>query len=155
MNKSYQILLLGIVILALDQGSKYLFLQGFTWSCPYFSLHLVFNEGVAFSMLSSLGSSLKYAQLALLLALSLFFLRQKSMHAYKIELCVLLISGASNILDRFIHGAVIDFFAWHWGFRFAVFNLADTFINLAVFSIILKEFISWLRKKNQKKETHA
>ena len=50
----------------------------------------------------------------------------------------LLIGGAlGNVYDRFVHGAVVDYVAWHCGFNFAVFNFADIAIDLAVAVIIV------------------
>ena len=36
------------------------------------------------------------------------------------------------MLDRFIHGGVVDYVAWHKWFEFAVFNFADVMIDLAI-----------------------
>ncbi|ENE2172146.1 signal peptidase II, partial [Campylobacter coli] len=47
--------------------------------------------------------------------------------------------GCSNLLDRFIHGGVVDMFFWHKWFHFAIFNVADVMINISVALILIKE----------------
>ena len=50
-----------------------------------------------------------------------------------------IVGGAiGNVIDRGIHGAVVDFVLAYWGaWRFPVFNLADTAITLGVMIIIM------------------
>jgi signal peptidase II len=54
----------------------------------------------------------------------------------------LAIGGAvSNALDRWIYGAVADFFHFHYGpHSFYIFNLADTAITFGVILLILDLF---------------
>ena len=47
-------------------------------------------------------------------------------------------SGFSNLIDRFTREGVVDYIFWHYKFNFAVFNLADSIINVAIAWIILK-----------------
>lgn len=132
--------------LVLDQGVKQFFLGGFRYDGEFISLVLVFNDGVAFSMLSSLGEWLKYIQLALVGAIICYlFYERKLLREYALAIGVLLGSGASNILDRFIHGGVVDYVFWHKWFNFAVFNLADVLIDLSVAYILIS---SLKRRKN-------
>ena len=60
---------------------------------------------------------------------------------FSAELGVILGAGASNVLDRFIHGGVVDYVFWHKWFNFAVFNFADVMINLGVVIILLRLLI--------------
>jgi signal peptidase II len=48
-------------------------------------------------------------------------------------ICPVFLGGASNLIDRFIYGGVIDYFNFEfWGFSLA-FNLADIMIVSGVF----------------------
>lgn len=60
---------------------------------------------------------------------------------FSAELGIILGAGASNVLDRFIHGGVVDYVFWHKWFNFAVFNFADVMINLGVVIILLRLLI--------------
>lgn len=130
----------------IDQSLKQLFLGGFTYDGEFVSLVLVFNNGVAFSMLSSLGEWLKYIQVVLVVGIICYlFYEKKLLKQYSIAIGTLLGSGASNILDRFIHGGVVDYVYWHKWFSFAVFNLADVLIDISVAYILIS---SLRRRKN-------
>ena len=126
------ILLLTLVgIFIIDQNIKMLFVDGFRYYTECIDLILVYNRGVAFSMLSFLDEWLKYIQLIMVTGvLGYIYYLKKLCYAFPAGL---LLGGAfSNIYDRFVHGGVVDMVYWHCGFNFAVFNFADVMIDLAV-----------------------
>ena len=55
---------------------------------------------------------------------------------------------SGNILDRFTYGAVVDYFAWHYMFEFAIFNFADVMIDLAVVIIIVMQIRDSRKQKD-------
>lgn len=131
-----------IFVIILDRLSKNIFLAGYEWHFTPISFYLVFNDGVAFSMLSFLQGYLKYIQIILLIIAGIFLVKEKKFLSDNYSaLSFILAGGMSNIYDRFFYPGVIDFIAWHYWFNFAVFNIADVCINLGVFIIILKEII--------------
>lgn len=131
-----------IFVIILDRLSKNIFLAGYEWHFTPISFYLVFNDGVAFSMLSFLQGHLKYIQIILLMIAGIFLVKEKKfLNDNYSALSFILAGGMSNIYDRFFYPGVIDFIAWHYWFNFAVFNIADVCINLGVFIIILKEII--------------
>ncbi len=95
------------------------------------NLRLVFNHGVAFSMLSFLDEYLKWLQLILISGVLAYVVSLKK-HCYMVPSGILIGAGLSNIYDRFVHGGVVDYLFWHCGFDFAIFNFADVMIDLAV-----------------------
>lgn len=132
-----------IIAIALDQMVKMIILNGFRYDGSVISIVFVKNTGIAFSMFSFLGNSLKYIQIVLLFIVALVFLRDRKMLVKVAPYAGLLVgAGSSNLLDRFIHHGVIDYIYYHYGFNFAVFNLADVIIDFAVFMIILKLFLA-------------
>lgn len=144
MNKSLLFcfsILLGTFIV--DQYIKSLFLSGFRWHSDVFSLILTYNKGVAFSMFAFLEGYLKYLQLVLVGGLSIYLLVNKALFLqHFIAFGLILGAALSNIYDRFIHGGVVDYFFWHYGFDFAVFNFADVMIDLGVFLILYRTWIT-------------
>jgi signal peptidase II len=138
MKKRYLVALF-IVLIALDQYIKYLFVfQGAGYKGECISLVLVYNYGVAFSMFDFLAHHLKYIQLALLAAGAVYLYFNKAiLKIYALPISLLYAGGISNIIDRFTHGGVVDYIYWHCGFEFAIFNFADVIINIAVGLIIL------------------
>jgi len=100
------------------------------------NLRLVFNEGVAFSMLAFLQEWLKWLQVLLITGVLIYVIRLNKA-CYSIPAGILIGAGASNVYDRFIHGGVVDYVYWHCGFDFAIFNFADMMIDLAIVWILV------------------
>lgn len=123
-----------------DQIVKQIILSGFRWDSECISIVLAFNDGVAFSMLSFLDKWLKYIQLALLAGIFIYLIRSNKLDLIRLPLGLLLGAGLSNVIDRFIHGGVVDYVYWHCYFDFAIFNLADVLIDLSVVWIIYLHF---------------
>ncbi|KLD95884.1 signal peptidase II [Aliarcobacter butzleri] len=138
------------VVFIIDQIVKFGF-ANLAWDVdgPYMSLKLAYNYGVAFSMFSFLDQNLKYIQLVIVILATLYLLKNRDVFKeYYLPIALLYAGGLSNILDRFTYGAVVDYFYWHYGFEFAIFNFADVIIDLAVVIIIYKQ----LRQSKKDKE---
>jgi len=137
--------LLAILLFALagvfiiDQNIKSLFVDGFRYYTDCIDLILVYNKGVAFSMLSFLTDYLKYIQLLLVSGVFFYVIYLKKI-CYAFPVGILLGGAFSNIYDRFIHEGVVDMVYWHCGFNFAVFNFADVMIDLAVVWLLILNF---------------
>lgn len=134
------------LIFLIDQIIKLLFLNGFEWNSKCISLTLAINKGVAFSMFSFLGEYLKYIQLVLILFLGFYFFKEKIISKHPITSGILFGAALSNLFDRFIRGGVVDYVYWHCGFDFAIFNFADTMIDL---SILLFAYFYFLKKNDK------
>ena len=132
-----------ICIMCVDQAIKYLFTHGgLSVKSEWIDLVLTYNRGVAFSMFAFLGEYLKIIQLALIVGIFGYLIGERAMLTrFSTELGIILGAGASNVLDRFIHGGVVDYVFWHKWFNFAVFNFADVMINLGVVIILLRLLI--------------
>lgn len=132
-----------ICIMCVDQAIKYLFTHGgLSVKSEWIDLVLTYNRGVAFSMFAFLGEYLKIIQLVLIVGIFGYLIGEMAMLArFSAELGIILGAGASNVLDRFIHGGVVDYVFWHKWFNFAVFNFADVMINLGVVIILLRLLI--------------
>ena len=136
-----------VVLFALDQYIKSIFVAGFELKSSCISLILAYNYGVAFSMLSFLQENLKYIQVALmLLAVVYLYLNQQIFTKYYIAISLIFAGGLSNIYDRFIHGGVVDYVYWHCWFDFAIFNFADVIIDIAVGLILLQHYFDIKQK---------
>jgi signal peptidase II len=126
-------------IFIIDQNIKMLFVDGFRYYTDCIDLILVYNKGVAFSMLSFLDGWLKYIQIVLVVSVLIYVIYLDKV-CYSIPAGFMLGGAFSNIYDRFIHGGVVDMVYWHCGFDFAVFNFADVMIDIAVAWILLLNF---------------
>jgi len=142
--------ILVLILIAIDQISKWIaeanlaFQQPFN-IVPLFSLYLTYNDGVAFSMLSWLGS---YGLIALttIVTIVLVVVWQRVPRHHQLTLLgfAFVIAGAiGNLIDRVSYGHVIDFFLFHTqSWAFAVFNVADAFITIGAVAIIIDELFS-------------
>ncbi len=141
--------LVAISVFVVDQAIKYMFVfEQFYWWSECISLELHYNRGVAFSMLAFLGDYLKWIQLGLMSFLVYFIVKEGYVKSYSIPAGLLIGAAISNLTDRFVHGGVVDYVAWHCGFDFAVFNFADVMIDVAIGTFLIYEF--WLKPKDEK-----
>ncbi len=139
-KKVFIVLVVAFLLFLLDQYIKMIFVNGFRYESGCIDLTLAYNKGVAFSMFAFLDEWLKYIQIVLV-AVVVFYMLYVSDNRYAIPIGLLLGAATSNIYDRFVHGGVVDMVYWHCGFDFAIFNLADVMIDLAVVWILALSFI--------------
>jgi len=61
----------------------------------------------------------------------------------------LMMSGAlGNLIDRLVHGEVIDFLDFHWaGWHWPAFNVADSAITLGAILFVLGEVLRYRKAK--------
>jgi len=145
--KTFKFLIVFLIVLFIDQGLKYLFLNGFEWHSKCISLVLAINKGVAFSMFSFLGEYLKYIQLGLITFLGYVFYKEKIFVKHPIISAILFAAAFSNVLDRFIRGGVVDYVYWHCFFDFAIFNFADVCIDFSILMFGYYYFFGKISKK--------
>ena len=121
------------------------------FSSKYLNITLIWNEGIAFGFLSFDQENL-YNLLTILIILIIFFILVmvlKSSGLKKLALVMILGGALGNVFDRILYKSVPDFIDFHVGeFHWFIFNIADVFITIGVFSMILFEFIG----NNQKIE---
>ena len=123
------------------------------YQSKYLNITLVWNEGVAFGLLSFNQNNL-YNLLSFLIAIIIFvifFMIIKNNNNNKKYPLLMIFAGAlGNLYDRIIYKAVPDFIDFHVGeFHWFIFNVSDIFISLGVFFMIFIELID----NNKKNET--
>jgi signal peptidase II len=122
------------------------------YQSKYLNISLVWNEGIAFGLLSFSHSNL-YNLLSLLIGIIIifiFFMIVRNENIKRYPLLMIFAGAIGNLYDRIAYKAVPDFIDFHVGdFHWFVFNVADIFISLGVFFMILLELID-NNKKNDK-----
>jgi signal peptidase II len=123
------------LVIVLDQLSKWailLLLDDPTAVTPFFNLVVVWNRGVSFGMLDSLGALMPWllSGLALAVVAALIFWLRRVKHSLAGVALGLIIGGAlGNVIDRIRFGAVVDFLDFHaYGYHWPAFNVADSAI---------------------------
>ena len=111
---------------------------------------LTFNEGVAFSMLSFMGSWGLVVLTGLILCLVIYlWSRTPRAHRFAWFGFALVAGGAlGNLVDRALLGHVVDYvLLMAGGWSFAVFNLADSFITIGAVMVLVDEVFGWGRQR--------
>ena len=121
------------------------------FSSKFLNINLIWNEGIAFGFFS-FDDKIFYNILTIIIIiiiLIIFFMIIKSDGFKKYSLLMILGGALGNVFDRIYYKAVPDFIDFHVGnFHWFIFNLADIFITLGVFFMIIFEFID----KNEEKK---
>ena len=109
---------------------------------PYLNLYLVWNKGIAFGLFS-MNESIFYNLITFtigIIILIIFYMIFKKNNIQRYFLLLIAGGAMGNFYDRLIYTAVPDFIDLHfYGYHWFVFNIADIFISLGVFCLILDE----------------
>ena len=109
---------------------------------PYLNLYLVWNKGIAFGLFS-MNESIFYNLITFIIGiiiLIIFYMIFKKNNTQRYFLLLIAGGAMGNFYDRLIYTAVPDFIDLHfYGYHWFVFNIADIFISLGVFCLILDE----------------
>lgn len=142
---------IALLVLLIDQFTKVLVLGAFqlgdsTPLTSFFNLVRVHNYGAAFSFLASAGGWQRWFFTGIGVAATLFMLWMLRSHAGQTLFCLaisLILGGAvGNVVDRLLHGYVIDFLDFFWGhWHFPAFNIADSAITVGAALLILDEIL--------------
>lgn len=123
---------LALIILSLDQLTKFLALRNLVLNQPYavikgiFYLTLVHNRGAAFGILKNQVPVFVFTSIVAIILICLN-LRRKKDGLSGIALALILGGAVGNLIDRLFFGYVIDFLDFRvW----PVFNLADSAITI-------------------------
>ena len=100
----------------------------------------VHNTGAAFSLFEGNSIFLAFIGIIAIVLIGLYYKNIDTKTEYDVILTSLLIGGIiGNLIDRIIHGYVIDFLSFNiFGYNFPVFNLADTFIVVSIILLIAR-----------------
>ncbi|WP_232540192.1 signal peptidase II [Azohydromonas aeria] len=140
---------LALLVIVLDQFSKTLILGWFQYGegrvvTGFFNLVRAHNTGAAFSFLANAGGWQRWFFTGLGLVASVFIVWMLKKHPGQKLFCfaiTMILGGAlGNVIDRLLHGYVVDMLDFHFGGRhFPAFNLADSAITLGAICLIVDE----------------
>ena len=150
------ILILSITIL-LDQLTKYIaFIVLFKEKQVliinhYLNFRPVWNDGISFGMLQGYGNIGRISFIIIAISISSWII----IYSRKLNIIGFvgynMIAGGAlgNVIDRLIHGKVIDFIDVHYReYHWPTFNIADSFIFVGVLLFLYDELIVFKGKKN-------
>lgn len=145
-----------IAALVADQASKLWLLdvldiarRGAIKVTPFFDLELAWNVGISFGWLQSESQMAQVGLMAVkvvaVIVLAVWMARSRTYLA-TVALGLIIGGAVGNGIDRFLHGAVVDFAHFHIdmaGIRYSwyVFNLADVAIVAGVAALLYDSFL--------------
>lgn len=102
------------------------------------------NHGGVFGMLQGMGWVFGAISIALLLGVSAYLWFGSGIRRYEYVCFGFIVGGgASNILDRFVYGSVIDFIdIQHIPYWNYVFNTADVMVHVGIWPLLLFSFLA-------------
>ena len=145
-------LVTAVLAFAGDQAHKWWMLEiygiaerGRVEITSFFDLVMAWNKGVSYGLFAqhdTMGRVILIG-VSLLAVVGLFIWMGNALTRLSGLAIGLIIGGAlGNITDRLVHGAVADFFHFHYaGFSWYIFNIADVAIVAGVIGLLL----DWLR----------
>ncbi|HWS76127.1 MAG TPA: signal peptidase II [Quisquiliibacterium sp.] len=149
---------LAVVVVLLDQLTKWLVTRSFSFAQRrpvidgFFDLTLVYNKGAAFSFLAGAGGWQRWFFIGIGVAAALFILyllwRHGSQRLFALGLALILGGAVGNVIDRVLHGHVVDFVLLHWrGLYWPAFNVADSAITVGAVLLVVDELLRVRRSR--------
>jgi len=149
---------LAAVLVVADQVTKQLILASYqlgdsTTITGFFNIVRAHNTGAAFSFLADAGGWQRWFFTAVGVAASVFIVWMLRSHPgqklFAFALACILGGALGNVIDRLMHGYVVDFLDFHWDFlagifpggHFPAFNIADAAITVGAVALILDEIL--------------
>ena len=155
---------LATLLVAADQITKLLILANYqlgesTFITGFFNVVRVHNTGAAFSFLAEAGGWQRWFFTGVGVAASVFIVWMLRSHPgeklFAFALSCILGGAIGNVIDRLLHGYVVDWLDFHWPFlaglfsggHFPAFNIADAAITVGAVSLILDEIMRVRRSR--------
>jgi signal peptidase II len=109
------------------------------------------NYGAGFSIMQHETAFLTALSIIAIIILSYMLIKAKKSDTVSIISYILIISGAlGNLIDRARLGYVVDFLDFNiFGYDYPVFNIADSFITVGCFILIIMVILETKNAKNK------
>lgn len=111
---------------------------------PFFDLVCVLNTGVSFGFMAGInnGRSLLIVITVVILCVVYCMMYKEQNRVAKYCYSVIISGAFGNIIDRIIHGGVVDFLDfYHKTHHYPAFNVADSLIFTGVCGIIISQIL--------------
>lgn len=149
---------LAFIILLLDQFTKVLIVGTYTLgdSTPitsFFNIVRAHNTGAAFSFLADASGWQRwfFTGVGFVAATVILWLLRShpGQKLFCFALACILGGAIGNVIDRVVHGYVVDFLDFHWSWlaplfhrgHFPAFNVADSAITIGTICLVLDEIL--------------
>lgn len=148
---------LALLILLADQLTKVLILGHYklgdaTYVTSFFNVVRAHNTGAAFSFLANASGWQRWLFTGIGIAAALFIIWMLKSHPgqklFSFALACVLGGAIGNVIDRAMHGYVVDFLDFHYrAWHFPAFNVADSTITIGAVCLVLDELLRVRKSK--------
>jgi len=155
---------LAAILFLADQFTKVLILGNYqlgdsTRITSFFNVVRVHNTGAAFSFLAGASGWQRWFFTAIGIGAAIFIVwllrRHPGEKLFAFALSCILGGALGNVIDRLLHGYVVDWLDFHWPFlaglfpggHFPSFNIADAAITVGAVSLIVDELLRVRRSR--------
>jgi signal peptidase II len=149
---------IALIVIVLDQLFKTMILGNFQLGesrtvTSFFNVVRVHNSGAAFSFLAGASGWQRWFFVGLGFVAAGFIVWMLKRHGgqrlFGWALALILGGAVGNVIDRILHGYVVDFLQFHWGWLspvfpggyFPAFNVADMAISGGAIGLVLDELV--------------
>jgi signal peptidase II len=142
---------IAFIVVVLDQLTKTLIVARFALGdsltvTPFFNIVRAHNTGAAFSILAGASGWQRWFFVGLGAVAAVFIVvllaRHGGQRLFAWALSLILGGAVGNVIDRLLHGHVVDFIQVHYaGWYFPSFNVADSAITVGAACLILDEVL--------------
>lgn len=147
----YKWLGLALALVLLDQFTKALILAYYhygdvTHVTGFLNIVRAHNSGAAFSFLAGAGGWQRWFFLGIGIAAAVFIVyllrTNPGQRLFSLAMACILGGAIGNVVDRMVHGYVVDFIDFHIGrWHFPAFNVADSAITIGVILMLVDEVL--------------
>lgn len=159
------LLVISAALVMLDQISKYLVVlylprEAQIKVIPYlFNFTYVENKGAAWGMMAdSRWVFIAVSAVAIIALAALLLYAARSRKFFVASLVLIFSGGIGNMIDRIFNGYVVDFIQFDFFQKFPVFNVADSYVTVGGFMLIIyilfidRSFLSGKKKDDGREE---
>ena len=142
---------IALAVVLVDQLTKTIISRSFELNdsraiTSFFNLVRAHNTGAAFSFLAGADGWQRWFFIGLGAVAAVFIVwllaRHGGQRTFGWALSLILGGAVGNVVDRVLHGHVVDFLQFHWGTAyFPSFNVADSAITIGAVLLILDELV--------------
>ena len=146
--------IVALLVFALDQLAKWVvtgplginYVGAQLYLLPIFQFTYTQNNGISLGLFNATTEVGRWMLVALTSAIAIgvaYWMGREKNRIDQVALGMVLGGALGNILDRTLHGYVVDFLDLHFGeWRpFLIFNIGDAAISIAVVILLLRAFV--------------
>ena len=149
-------LIMSLMVLALDQWSKWLIVTKLVTPdapvvevFPFFHIVMVWNHGISFGMFAAFRQPMLLTAFSVIIVgMLLIWLHKNTLPHMAVALGMVIGGAVGNMWDRLHYGAVVDFLDFNLeGYHWPAFNIADSAIFIGVVLLSLSSMFTDISEK--------